>query len=47
MGLAILVLGLAVFVGAHLFVTMRVQRAAFIAWIGEGPYKWLLAPPAS
>ena len=43
MGLAILVLGLVVFIGAHLFVTMRAQRAAVIARIGEGPYKGLLA----
>jgi uncharacterized membrane protein len=43
MGLAILVLGLAVFIGAHLFVTMRTQRAAVIAHIGEGPYKGSLA----
>ena len=43
MGLAILVLGLVVFIGAHLFVTMRAHRAAVIARIGEGPYKGLLA----
>jgi uncharacterized membrane protein len=43
MGFAILVLGLVVFIGAHLFVTMRAQRAAVIARIGEGPYKGLLA----
>src|SRR6266852_2995572 len=43
MGLAILVVGLIVFIGGHLFVTMRAQRAALIARIGEGPYKGLLA----
>ena len=43
MGLAILVLGLVVFIGSHIFVTMRSQRAAVIARIGEGPYKGLLA----
>lgn len=39
MGLSLLILGLVVFIGAHLFVTMRGQRAALIARIGEGPYK--------
>src|SRR5260370_25223016 len=43
MGLAILVVGLAVFIGAHVFVTMRAERAAVIARIGEGPYKGLMA----
>jgi len=43
MGLAILVVGLVVFIGGHVFVTMRAQRAAVIARIGEGPYKGLLA----
>jgi uncharacterized membrane protein len=43
MGLAILVAGLVAFIGAHVFVTMRGQRAAAIARIGEGPYKGLLA----
>src|ERR1700730_9484092 len=42
-GLAILVAGLVVFIGAHVFVTMRPQRAALIGRIGEGPYKGLLA----
>ena len=42
-GLAILVAGLVVFIGAHVFVTMRDQRAALIGRIGEGPYKGLLA----
>jgi uncharacterized membrane protein len=41
MGLAIMIVGLAVFIGAHLFTTMRTQRAAVIARLGEGPYKGL------
>jgi uncharacterized membrane protein len=43
MGLAILVVGLVVFLGAHAFVTCRSQRAAVIARIGEGPYKGLFS----
>jgi uncharacterized membrane protein len=39
MGLAILILGLAVFIGGHVFVTFRVARADVVARIGEGPYK--------
>jgi uncharacterized membrane protein len=39
MGLAIMIFGLAVFTGAHAFVTRRDQRAALIGRIGEGPYK--------
>jgi uncharacterized membrane protein len=42
MGLAILILGLVVFLGAHVFVTRRDARAAVIARIGEGPYKGLV-----
>jgi uncharacterized membrane protein len=42
-GLAIMVLGLAVFLGGHLFVTLRGQRAAMIARLGEGPYKGLFS----
>ena len=34
MGLAILVAGLVVFIGSHVFVTMRAQRAAAIARVG-------------
>jgi uncharacterized membrane protein len=41
MGLAIMIVGLALFVGPHVFVTMRDARAALIARIGEGPYKGL------
>ena len=43
MGLAILMLGLAVFVGSHAFVTMRGERSALIARLGEGPYKALFS----
>jgi uncharacterized membrane protein len=39
MGLAILVLGLAIFVIPHVFVTRREARAAAVARFGEGPYK--------
>ena len=39
MGLAVLILGLVVFIGLHVFVTYRDHRAALIARIGEGPYK--------
>ena len=37
MGLAILIIGLVVFLGAHVFVTRREARAALIARIGENP----------
>ena len=43
MGLAIMILGLALFIGAHAFVTRRGERAALIARIGEGPYKGLFS----
>jgi uncharacterized membrane protein len=43
MGLAILIIGLVVFLGAHVFVTRREERAALITRIGEGPYKGLFA----
>jgi uncharacterized membrane protein len=43
MGLAVLVIGLAVFLGAHVFVSQRAARAALIARIGEWPYKGLFA----
>jgi uncharacterized membrane protein len=38
-----LIIGLALFIGAHVFVTLRGPRAAVIARIGEGPYKGLMA----
>jgi uncharacterized membrane protein len=38
MGLAVEIIGLVVFLGAHVFVSMRERRAALIASIGRGPY---------
>src|SRR4051812_43275898 len=43
MGLFLLVLGLVLFLGAHLFVTWRDARVRLIARIGEGPYKGLFS----
>ena len=43
MGLAVEILGLVIFLGAHSFVTMRDQRAALIAKIGEWPYRGLFS----
>jgi uncharacterized membrane protein len=43
MGLAILILGLAIFVIPHVFVTRREARAAAIARFGEGTYKVLFS----
>ena len=43
MGLAVLIIGLAVFIGGHVFVTQRKARAALIARIGEVPYKVLFS----
>lgn len=43
MGLAVQILGLVLFLGAHVFVTMREQRGALIAAIGLGPYRALFA----
>jgi uncharacterized membrane protein len=43
MGFTILIIGLVVFIGAHVFVTCRDQRAAVIAGIGEWPYRALLS----
>jgi uncharacterized membrane protein len=37
----ILIAGLAVFLGIHLFTTLRAPRAALIGRLGEGPYKGL------
>jgi uncharacterized membrane protein len=42
MGLAILILGLVVFLGSHIFVTFRETRAALIARLGVG-YRALFA----
>jgi uncharacterized membrane protein len=41
MGLTIMILGLAMFLGVHLFTIMRDRRAALVRSIGEGPYKGL------
>jgi uncharacterized membrane protein len=43
MGLAVLVVGLIIFIGARVFVTYRGHRAELIARIGEGPYKGLFS----
>jgi uncharacterized membrane protein len=41
--MGLLVLGLAAFIGSHVFVTLRAPRAAVIARIGEWPYKGLMS----
>jgi uncharacterized membrane protein len=43
MGLAIMILGLVVFLGSHVFVTMRPQRAVVVARFGELAYKGLFS----
>ena len=43
MGLAIEILGLVVFLGAHVFVSRRNERAALISRLGRGPYLGLFA----
>ena len=43
MGLALEILGLVVFLGAHVFVTMRDRRAVLIARLGYGPYRGLFS----
>jgi uncharacterized membrane protein len=43
MGLTILIVGLAVFLGVHVFVACRTPRAALISRLGEGPYKGLFS----
>jgi uncharacterized membrane protein len=43
MGLALEILGLIVFLGAHVFVTMRDRRAALVSRIGEWPYRGLFS----
>ena len=43
MGVAVEILGLVVFLGAHVFVSMRGRRAALISRIGRGPYLGLFA----
>jgi uncharacterized membrane protein len=39
--MALLVVGLVLFLGIHTFTTLREQRAALIGRLGEGPYKGL------
>jgi hypothetical protein len=41
MGLAIMILGLALFLGVHALTACREQRAGVVARLGEGPYKGL------
>ena len=43
MGLALEILGLVIFLGAHVFVTMRDRRAALIKALGAGPYRGLFS----
>jgi uncharacterized membrane protein len=43
MGLAVEILGLVIFLGAHVFVTMRDRRTALVAKIGEWPYRGLFS----
>jgi uncharacterized membrane protein len=41
--MGVLVVGLVLFIGAHVFVTFRAQRDAVVARIGEWPYKGAMA----
>jgi uncharacterized membrane protein len=43
MGLAVLVIGLVLFLGSHVFVSLRDRRARLIKRLGEWPYKGLLS----
>ena len=43
MGLALEILGLVIFLGAHVFVTMRDRRAVLVSRIGEWPYRGLFS----
>jgi uncharacterized membrane protein len=43
MGLVTLVIGLIIFIGAHVLVTLRPQRAAVVKAIGLVPYKILMS----
>jgi uncharacterized membrane protein len=42
-GLALEILGLVIFLGSHVFVTMREHRAALVTRIGEWPYRGLFS----
>jgi uncharacterized membrane protein len=41
--MALLILGLVLFIGTHVFATLRGARGAVIGAIGEGPYKGAIA----
>ena len=43
MGLTLEIIGLIVFLGTHVFVTMRGERAALVAKVGAGPYRGLFS----
>jgi uncharacterized membrane protein len=43
MGLTLEILGLIIFLGAHVFVSLRDRRAALISSIGRGPYLGLFS----
>ena len=43
MGLAIEILGLVLFLGAHVFVSLRKNRAVLISSLGQGPYLGLFS----
>ncbi len=43
MGLAVEILGLLIFLGAHVFVTRRSARTALVARLGEWPYRGLFS----
>src|SRR5215467_7714926 len=43
MGLTLEILGLVIFLGAHVFVSLRDRRAALISSIGRGPYLGLFS----
>ncbi|WP_421998147.1 NnrU family protein [Reyranella sp.] len=45
--MAILILGLVLFVGIHTFTTLRTPRAAVIGRLGEGPYRGLYSVVAA
>jgi uncharacterized membrane protein len=43
MGLALEIIGLVLFLGAHIFVSLRKNRAALISSLGQGPYLGLFS----
>jgi uncharacterized membrane protein len=43
MGVALLVIGLVLFLGSHVFVSLRGRRAHLVKRLGEGPYKGLFS----